>query len=141
MFAGLDRISNLTFVQTMLIPVNVLVNPTLTGGDVAVQGDDLVVTPRDGVRQRAFIAPSGLWLTLDAGKIQSLVWNVKSHTGRLILGPSSSETPRAYLRINQSAIGDLPGNVRPLIPYKQELGAYTIPLSAGVTIVPLSAHH
>jgi hypothetical protein len=35
--------------------------------------DQLIVTPRDGVRQGAFIAASGLWLTVDGGKIQSLI--------------------------------------------------------------------
>ena len=42
------------------------------GGDVREEGEARILLPRDGFRTRVFIAPAGLWLTLDAGTFERI---------------------------------------------------------------------
>ena len=42
------------------------------GGNIKTDGDWVTITPLDAFRMRVYAAPSGLWLTLDAGKFQSV---------------------------------------------------------------------
>jgi hypothetical protein len=57
------------------------------GGDVdTLSATKIKITPRNGPQQRVFIAPSGLWITLDAGRIASVNLGYKNgewsdHTG------------------------------------------------------------
>jgi hypothetical protein len=47
------------------------------GGNVTRSGDWLKVQPLDSFRMRVYIAPLGLWLTLDAGKFESVEVNTE----------------------------------------------------------------
>lgn len=94
------------------------------GGNLNQNGDWIVVEPRDSLRQRVHLAPRGLWLTLDAGKFQSIELNSKTGAVRLIL----TGTTLARLRIEQPA--NFAGTYQPQSAFKSENGAYNIPLQA-----------
>jgi len=42
------------------------------GGNAGVSGNWVNVQPLDSFRQRVYIAPLGLWLTLDAGTFEKI---------------------------------------------------------------------
>src|SRR5579862_410614 len=58
------------------------------GGNIATRGKIVTVTPRDSFRARVYIAPLGLWLTLDAGTFERI--EVNSKTGEVRLGLSGA---------------------------------------------------
>ena len=112
------------------------------GGNVKSSGDWVKVTPLDAFRMRFYVAPLGLWLTLDAGAFASVSVNTNNHAVRLQLAPAEAHTPQALLRVEQPASvagvgqfhraggGDTGGRL--------ERGALVIPLSARRTEVELT---
>jgi hypothetical protein len=109
------------------------------GGNVAMTGDVVNVTPLDSARTRVYLAPYGLWLTLNAGTFEALELNSK--TGVLRIGLSSSDqfTPEARLRIENSAKITGVGEFRPTTQLKVEREAYVVPLNKTVTWMELSS--
>jgi hypothetical protein len=107
------------------------------GGNLSVTGNTIRVTPLDSFRQRIYLAPAGLWLTLDSGKFQALDFDSVTHAVRITLGPSDSTTPSARLRIEQPAALGI-GTYAAATSFARERGAVVIPLAAGTTQVDLS---
>ncbi len=113
------------------------------GGNVQVQsvgaearGRAVVrVEPLDGARARVYLAPFGLWLTLDAGQLQAVT--LAGDQVRITLAPASASTPRALLRIEQPAHVAGVGHFGPAQPYPLERGALAIPLAGAPTEVVL----
>ena len=62
------------------------------GGNVSVSGDWVHVQPLDSFRKRVYIAPLGLWLTLDAGTFQRIAINTKSNVVRVTLSRTDGFT-------------------------------------------------
>jgi len=110
---------------------------TAFGGNVEVEGPVVRLTPLDSFRSRVFIAPAGLWLTLDAGTFEKVELNTETGQVRIILAKASEFTPVARLRVECPA--DKQGTVayRPSVDFKVEREAYVIPLSESETIVEL----
>jgi hypothetical protein len=110
------------------------------GGNVSVSGDTVKVQPLDSFRQRVYVAPRGLWLTLDAGTFEGIEVNVKTHTVRVGLSPASEQTPTARLRIEQPAKVPGVGTYRPATRLPSQREAFEVPLKKGATTwVDLSA--
>lgn len=110
------------------------------GGDVrTVAGGNIEVTPRDGFRQRVYLTPLRLWITLDAGTIQRVRFNPTSQAVQLTLSPSTTDTPVARLRLNQSAIGDLSSRWAPVKKLQVEREAFVVPLQAKPVTVEIRA--
>ena len=96
----------------------------------------MVVTPRDAFRQRVFLAPLGLWLTLDAGRVSRVTFNPSTRVVHVTLDPATPDAPTALLRLGQTPTGPLPAHFAPAAPLPTVRGAYAVPLSpAPVTIV------
>ena len=108
------------------------------GGNVKVSGDRIKLQPLDAFRMRVYIAPCGLWLTLDSGAFESLEVNPKSHTVRIGLAPATTFTPQARLRIEQPAKISVIGTYHPVQPLANEREAYTIPLTNKTTWIELT---
>jgi hypothetical protein len=105
------------------------------GGNVGhAAGHVVTIAPKDGARNRLFVAPAGLWITLTAGKIASAAYDTATAAVTLKLDPASSTTPAARITLETTTpIGrryTVPG--RPL-----ERGEYTVPLTTGVVDVRL----
>jgi hypothetical protein len=108
------------------------------GGNVATTGDWVRVTPRDSFRMRLYVAPRGLWLTLDAGTFDAVEVNTRTHAVRVGLSPGTPTTPNARLRIEQPAKVAGVGAYHPRAALPSERGAFVTPLSKQTTWIDLT---
>jgi hypothetical protein len=102
------------------------------GGNISVSGEWVNVQPLDSFRQRVFIAPLGLWLTLDAGTFERIVINTRSNIVQVTLSREDSFTPNARLRIASV------GTYAPRAKFVNERDAFTIPLKRSTTTIELA---
>jgi hypothetical protein len=107
------------------------------GGNVRVERDWVKVQVRDSFRKRVYIAPRGLWLTLDAGAFESVEVNTKTHAVRVGLAPADTFAPKALLKMEQPAKVAGIGAYRPVSKLTMERGAYSIPLQKRTVWVEL----
>jgi len=97
----------------------------------------VTVTPLDSMRQRVYIAPLGLWLTLDSGMFSSVEIDKKKGRVRIWLSPFTGNVKMARLRIEH------PGNVPGIGKFGLkngstiERGAHVIGLGNGTTVLDL----
>ncbi len=96
----------------------------------------VIVEPRDSMRRRIYIAPLGLWLTLDCGVFGSVEVskNQKSVVVYFNEGPQGSYV---RLRVEQPATINGIGQFHPLMRLKMERGAYIVPTDGSVNKVTL----
>ncbi len=98
------------------------------GGNLAASASVVEITPLDAFRTRVYLAPLGLWLTLDAGWFEHLEVNLRKHTVQITLAAGTSTVPTARLRVEQPALVKGVGRYVPATPAPAERGAYLIPL-------------
>lgn len=75
-----------------------------------------------------YLAPAGLWLTLDSGQFEAVELNTKTGAIRVRLVAATPYLHAARLRIEQPAKIAGMKSYRPSKSLKQELGAYEVPL-------------
>lgn len=109
------------------------------GGEVHAQGSRVMVRPLDSFRTRVYLAPLGLWLTLDAGRFERVEIDLKAGTVRVDLAAADRYTPVARLRLEQPATPRGVGRYRPATTLAVEREAYVVPLGAGPTTLRLLA--
>jgi hypothetical protein len=109
------------------------------GGNLAASGNSVSVTVLDSLRRRIYLAPFGLWLTLDAGQFQKVEFDTQTRNVQVTLAPSDSTTPSARLRIEQPAAVTGVGNFAPTGTFSEERDAYVVPLGSSATVVALAA--
>ncbi len=107
------------------------------GGNVRASGAWVTVQPLDSFRKRVFVAPLGLWLTLDAGTFESVAINTKSNVVRVTLSRADAFTPNARLRVQQPSRFIKHGPYVPRQNFVNERDAFTIPLSGSTTMIEL----
>ncbi|MFZ0663724.1 MAG: DUF5695 domain-containing protein [Acidobacteriaceae bacterium] len=107
------------------------------GGNLQKKRSEINVDPLDAFRSRVYLAPVGLWLTLDAGKFNRVVFNSRTGEVRLTLDPETKFTPNARMRMEQPAKIAGVGSYHPASPYRMERGAYVVPLSVSATEIVL----
>ena len=108
------------------------------GGNIERRGRMVQVTPLDSSRFRVYLAPLGLWLTLDAGMFDMLELDPRARTVRVALAAADAFTPSARLRIEQPAPIAGIGHFHPSARFDLERGAYVIPLSKGTVWIELN---
>ncbi|MBN2715417.1 MAG: hypothetical protein JXX14_06150, partial [Deltaproteobacteria bacterium] len=108
--------------------------PQSFGGNLTKNGNVIVMEPMDSFRQRIYLAPVGLWLTLDAGKFDAVSLNFETGEVEITFAAQDANTPNARLRVEQPATIDGIGDYS-LKGYAMERNAYVIPLSPAQTIV------
>ena len=111
------------------------------GGNIVKKNETITVTALDSFRNRLYIAPFGLWLTLDAGKFEQAVFDPHNGTVRLTLDGASEFTPQARLRIEQPGKLAGVGSYHPAEELKQKRGAFTVPLKQDATEIVLQPSH
>jgi Family of unknown function (DUF5695) len=99
------------------------------GGNLKVTGNTVKIQPLDSFRKRIYLAPIGLWLTLDSGAFDSLVLNDKTHTVRVGFSVATEYDPQARLRVAQPAKLPGVGRFQPTAPFPVERAAFVIPLN------------
>jgi hypothetical protein len=75
------------------------------GGNRGVSGDAITVTPLDSFRMRVYLASESLWLTLDAGKFESVMLDATRHVVQVNRAPSHRRRACVSNSPRQSAIG------------------------------------
>ena len=98
------------------------------GGNLEVSGNTVVLTPLDSARQRLYLAPFALWITLDAGTFQQVEFDTKTGAIRLTLAAGDEFTPLASLRIEQPSQVPSVGKYRPIENLETRRGAWIVPL-------------
>jgi hypothetical protein len=107
------------------------------GGNVTQANGIVTLAPKDSARTRVFIAPAGLWLTLNAGRFASVSYDPKTGGVRAELAPAEAHTPEAFLDIAVTTKDGKPYHLT--TPATRERGGYVIPLTAAganVELVP-----
>src|SRR5205085_1525244 len=69
------------------------------GGNLAKARGSISVVPKDGARTRLFVAPTGTWITLEAGKIANAAYSPATGAITLTLDPANAATPAARLLV------------------------------------------
>ncbi len=108
------------------------------GGNLSHSGQKIVIEPRDAFRQRVYLAPLGLWLTLDSSQFERITLDPLTNKIEIQLAPADPYTSTALLRIEQPAAIAGIGKVAPDTTYPQARGAFAIPLGSQPAIVSLS---
>ena len=109
------------------------------GGNVTSEGPTIRVRPLDSSRQRVYVAPLGLWMTLDAGSFESFEIDSKTGILRLELSPATPFTTTAPLRLEQPAKVQGVGVYRPVGKFNYERGAWVVPLQSHSRWIELTA--
>jgi hypothetical protein len=110
------------------------------GGNVKSAGGWVTVQTLDSLRRRIYVAPLGLYLTLDAGTFESVSINPSTHAVRLTLSPATEFTPSARLRIDQPArVTGIGKYAMAAGSFTTERGAVVVKLGSAATVVELSA--
>lgn len=108
------------------------------GGNVSVKGDWINVQPLDSFRRRVYIAPLGLWLTLDAGTFERVAINTRSNVVRITLSSADAFTPNARLRVQQPSKLPQVGTYAPRRKFATDADAFTIPLRRSPITIEIS---
>jgi hypothetical protein len=107
------------------------------GGNLQQDAHAVTVTPLDAYRSRVYLAPLGLWLTLDAGMFDR-VEILKDGSVRIGFSAATKFTLLARMRVEQPAQINGVGKYHADTSLKLERDAYTIPLkSTGPTWITL----
>ncbi|HYW35777.1 MAG TPA: DUF5695 domain-containing protein, partial [Balneolaceae bacterium] len=109
------------------------------GGSQHESNEGIEMKPLESSRSRIYLAPKGLWLTLDAGKFKKIRFDKSLNTIHLTLENLSGHAPNARLRISQPGTEENAVNFKPAGKYKMERGAYVIPLRPEGTIIQLQS--
>ncbi len=107
------------------------------GGNVTTTGGRVTVAVTDSMRQRLFIAPLGLYLTLDAGRFESVSLDPQTGQVGVALAPATATVAQARLRVERTARTMPARTWTPAGTFALERGAYTIPLGTNRTTVEL----
>ena len=108
------------------------------GGNVTATAGSVNVRTLDSLRRRIYIAPLGLYLTLDSGTFESVAIAPATRAVRVTLAPAGPFTPAARLRIEQPAKVAGVGTYAPARTFAAERGAITVPLGSTATVVELT---
>lgn len=101
------------------------------GGSVTVEDGMVKMDPTDSARLRTYIAPEGLWIELDAGKLSSVEYDASTGEITLQLDAADEVTPFSLIRISS------PGATtthEPVGTFVSQRGAWVIDLSETTTI-------
>jgi hypothetical protein len=105
------------------------------GGNIEEHRGIVHTTVLDSSRDRLFLAPLGLWITLDAGKIVSADYDTQQHKVTLHLAAATPYVSDARLRIAQTNGGSTAWTTESHLPL--DAGASVIALSENETVVTL----
>jgi hypothetical protein len=107
------------------------------GGNVAQSGGTITIAPKDGARARLFVAPAGVWITLESGKIATASYTPGTGAITLTLDPADAATPAARLFVETTVKG---AHRYTADRGTDERGGRTIALSGQPTSVTLTAN-
>lgn len=101
------------------------------GGNLKKEGGWISIDLTTAAKSAVFIAPVALWITLDAGQIQTAAYHPLTKAVRLTLKPLTQLSPNALLKFEQTVTADKQATYQLKEIYKKTRDAYSIPLKAG----------
>lgn len=107
------------------------------GGTVSTSGDWVRAKVQDSFRQRVYVAPVGLYVTLDAGTFDAVEFNPKTKAVRLVLSAAGNGVSSARLVVEQPARPVGAPSYSAASSYTKDAGAAVIPLSGKATVIEL----
>mgnify|MGYP007116712795 FL=1 len=107
------------------------------GGNATVNGKWVTVDLTTAARSRFYLAPAGVWLTLDAGRFRSVSYNTSTGAIKMTIEKGETWSPEAYLRISNpsregNAVTYSTGGLE-----SDERGAFVIPVSKKAAMITL----
>jgi hypothetical protein len=108
------------------------------GGNTSVNGDWVKTELTTAARNRFYVAPVGLWLTLDAGEFKSVAYNVKSREVTIEFEKSNEFTPEAYLHVETLSKEPSAKHYDTASLTKSPLGSFSITLNSKPVTVTLN---
>jgi Family of unknown function (DUF5695) len=106
---------------------------------VGPTGGSVTVEVLDSIRRRVYIAPLGLYVTLDRGTFERVALNPATGAVRVTLSPGSALTSSALVRIDQPATVAGVGKYTIVGAYAAERGGWVVPLTSAATTVELTS--
>jgi Family of unknown function (DUF5695) len=110
------------------------------GGNVRSAGGRVTVDTLDSIRRRVYIAPLGLYLTLDRGTFERVTIDSATHAVQVTLAPAGPFTPTALLHIEQPVRIDGVGTYESSRTLAVERGGLVIPLGRAATSIALRSN-
>ncbi|MCA1757995.1 MAG: DUF5695 domain-containing protein [Bacteroidales bacterium] len=107
------------------------------GGNLKKEKKQVTIVPTSAAKSRIYVAPAALWLTLDAGKFESVSYNEKNGAVTVRIEPASEYTPNARLRVEQPAGETVSAKYSMPAGAPVEQGAAVVKLGSSVTEVVL----
>jgi hypothetical protein len=107
------------------------------GGNVEDRKGLIHTTVLDSSRNHFFIAPIGLWITLDAGHLESVDFDPKDNVVRVHLAPATETSPTARMRLAQTSTKAGAQSWTVATKTATDAEASVIPLHEGETIITL----
>ena len=101
------------------------------GGTAVRKANIIRIVPADAYRRRIYLAPYNLWLTLESGCFREIILLLESKTIQIGLEPANDWTSAARLVVEQP--GKSTVRIKPVKQFRQERGAWVIPLNTGIT--------
>ena len=100
------------------------------GGNLKMEGSWITIQLTTAAKSAVFIAPSGLWITLDAGQIKTVAYHPVTKAVRLTLEPGTEFNPDALLRFEQTVKTTAAGRYQIKGMQANPRGAFQFPLKA-----------
>lgn len=98
------------------------------GGNQHIEKSQVKIVPLESSCARVYLAPKGLWLTLDSGNFKSIEFDEEIKKIKLTLNDLSGFAANARLHIEQPGVTGGKVSYQPEESYSQERGAFVIPL-------------
>jgi hypothetical protein len=108
------------------------------GGNVTTTAGRVRVQVLDSFRRRVYLAPFGMFLTLESGVFESVEVDPRTGAVRVTLAPATSAMPQARLRIEQPGAKTGAPSYKPAATFTQERTAFVVPLGKTSTTVTLT---
>lgn len=105
------------------------------GGNITENKNQVTIALTTAAKSSVYVAPAGIWITLDAGTIESLMYNKITGDITLTLSKADSHTPNAVLKFSQPAELKNAFSYHLINSVVKERGANLIPLSSSQNTV------
>jgi hypothetical protein len=107
------------------------------GGNLTREGKWIKSDITTAAKNRVFIAPVGLWLTLDAGRFRSVSYNTGTGDVKMEFEPANDFTPEAYLHISTKTKDSSAKKYDTGGMFQNSRGTFVVPLKENVVSVVL----
>lgn len=98
------------------------------GGNVQVKGSTVTLRPTTAAANAVYVAPVGVWVTLAAGRLQSVQYNTVTKAITVTLPAADAHVANAYVKAEQEAVAYKGKEYVPSATLAKQGGYYVVPL-------------